>query len=71
MAQRVLKGNGGLMKVKRLMAFANPDHQGAVGAYALGCTPAVFEKKLDAHQTHARGALLKQCSEPRETHHEN
>jgi hypothetical protein len=46
------------MKVKRLMAFANPDHQGAVRAYALRCTPALFEKKLDAHQTHARGALL-------------
>jgi hypothetical protein len=56
--KRGIKGNDGLMNVKRLMAFANPDHQGAVGAYALRCTPALFEKKLDAHQTHARGALL-------------
>jgi hypothetical protein len=58
MAQRVKKGNGGLMKVKRLMAFANPDHQGAVGTYALRCTPARFEKKLDAHQSDTRGALI-------------
>jgi hypothetical protein len=58
MAQRVIKGNGSLMKVKRLMAFANPDRWGAVGVYALRCTPAVFEKKLDAHQPHTRGALL-------------
>jgi hypothetical protein len=58
MAQKVLKGNGGLMKVKRLMAFANPDRWGAVGAYALRCTPALSEEKLDAHQTHAHGALV-------------
>jgi hypothetical protein len=30
MAQRGIKGKVGLMKAKRLMAFANPDHQGAV-----------------------------------------
>jgi hypothetical protein len=40
------------------MAFAKPDHLRVDGTYALRYTPPVFEAKLDADQTNARGALL-------------